>query len=61
MTKHNETPQEQDIDEETVLAGAHESAVEDAAAASADETVLAGTSMPKPSVPHVVMPDLPTR
>lgn len=61
MTKHNETPHGQDIDEETVLAGAHESAVEDAAAASADETVLAGASTPRPSVPHVVMPDLPTR
>nr|WP_081664155.1 MoxR family ATPase [Bifidobacterium sp. AGR2158] len=61
MTKPNETPHGKDIDEETVLAGTDESAVENAAAASADETVLAGTSMPKPSVPHVVMPDLPTR
>ncbi|PAU69349.1 ATPase AAA [Bifidobacterium italicum] len=61
MTQHNETPHGQDIDEETVLAGAHGSAVEDAAAASADETVLADASTPKPSVPHVVMPDLPTR
>lgn len=61
MTKPNETPHGKDIDEETVLAGTDESAVENAAAASADETVLAGASMPKPSVPHVVMPDLPTR
>lgn len=61
MTQHNETPHGQDIDEETVLAGAHGSAVEDAAAASADETVLADASTPKPSMPHVVMPDLPTR
>ena len=65
MTNNNDDAK-QEIAEETVLAGAHESAVEQSAAATADETVLASPSAkdaasPTPSVPHVVMPDLPTR